>query len=97
MTECIVSLTTTTPASALQLLTIAQIREPAGEKGSCDDVKLTALGLRIAAECNIAGVAVGPPTLRCKTLTKTIRPSQSKNCRWLTSMRPKSPASGTKT
>ncbi|RWB93001.1 MAG: hypothetical protein EOQ56_35915 [Mesorhizobium sp.] len=58
MIGCIVSLTITTPASDLQLQTIAQIRELAGEKGSCDDVKLTAFGPRIATdivtECNIA-------------------------------------------
>lgn len=59
MIGCIVSLTITTPATDPLLLTAAQIREPAGEKGSCNHVKLTALGLRLAAdivtECNIAG------------------------------------------
>lgn len=68
-------LTVTNPASDLALLTIAEMREAAGVTGSEQDVKLTALGQRIAAsitsECNIAIGNGGEPTLRQETLTET--------------------------
>ncbi len=71
------SLVVTSPASSLALLTIDELREAAGVSGSSQDTKLTALGLRNAAdittECDIAVGSGGPPTLRRETLTETLR------------------------
>lgn len=70
-------LTITTPASDLQLLSIAEMRELAGVTDTSQDEALTRLGLRIAAdicaECNIA-IGVGhPPTLKQETCTEIFR------------------------
>lgn len=71
------TLTVTTAAADLQLLTIGEMRDAAGVADSSQDAKLSALGLRIAAdiatECNIAIGAGGAPTLRRETLTEVWR------------------------
>lgn len=69
------SLTVTTPAASLALLTVAELRAAAGVTDGSQDVTLQALGLSVAAaimsECNIAIGAGGEPTLFRETLTET--------------------------
>jgi hypothetical protein len=71
------TLTITTAATDLQLLTIAEMRAAAGVSDNSQDVQLTAMGLKIAAdiatECNIAVGSGAPPTLRRETLTEVVR------------------------
>lgn len=71
------NLTVTTPASSLQLLTIAEMRAAAGVTDAAQDDDLNAMGLRIAAtiatECRVAIGAGGEPTLLRETLTEVIR------------------------
>lgn len=68
-------LTVTTAATTLALLTIDEMREAAGVTGSGQDLALTKLGLRIAAniaaECNVAVASGGVPTLMQETLKET--------------------------
>jgi hypothetical protein len=71
------TLTITTAATDLQLLTIAEMRAAAGVSDNSQDAQLTAMGLKIAAdiatECNIAVGSGAPPTLRRETLTEVVR------------------------
>lgn len=71
------TLAITTPAASLALLSTEELREAAGVTGSGSDVKLSAMGLRVAAsimqECNIAIGSGGQPTLHQETLTETFR------------------------
>lgn len=69
------SLTITTPASELTLLTVAERRAAAGATDGSRDAELLALDLSISAsimsECNIAIGVGAEPTLRKETLTET--------------------------
>jgi hypothetical protein len=71
------TLTVTTPATSLALLSIDELREAAGVTGSGSDARLSAMGLRVAAaimqECNIAVGSGSQPTLWRETLTETFR------------------------
>lgn len=71
------NLTVTTPATSLQLLTIAEMRAAAGASDASQDDDLNAMGLRIAAtiatECRVAIGSGGEPTLLRETLTEVIR------------------------
>lgn len=71
------SLTVTTPAGDLSLLTVAERREAIGVTDGSQDTKLAALDLRNAAsimsKCDIAIGAGAEPTLRQETLTETFR------------------------
>lgn len=69
------SLTVTTPAASLALLTVAERRAAASLTDGSQDAKLETLDLSVAAaimsECNIAIGAGGEPTLYRETLTET--------------------------
>ncbi|MBE1208113.1 hypothetical protein [Aminobacter carboxidus] len=71
------SLSITTPATSLALLTIEELRSAAGVTGAGQDTALTSLGLQVAAsimtECGIAIGSGGEPTLWQETLTETFR------------------------
>jgi hypothetical protein len=68
------TLSVTTAASSLALLTLEELRAAAGDSAATD-IELLAMGLRIAAavmsECNIAVGSGAEPTLLRETLTET--------------------------
>jgi hypothetical protein len=69
------SLTVTTPAADLLLLTIEEMRTAAGVTGTGSDAALQATEARVAAaimaECHVAVGRGAPPTLKQETLTET--------------------------